>query len=85
MGFADELAQVTEAMRPGPQCTVALVKADMTPADAAEFEAAFHMPGKVTMSMLQAVLRNRGIEMSVNTLGRHRRRQCACPPWEATP
>lgn len=81
MGFADELAAINIDRR-GPRCTIATIQAAMDPTDAREMEEALQTAA-VPDSAVREVLRARGIDVTINTLGRHRRRQCSCPPWEA--
>lgn len=81
MGFADEVAACAVEQR-GPNCTIANIQAAMDPTDAAEFEAALQARD-IPDSQVRAALKLRGIDVTINTLGRHRRRQCKCPPYEA--
>ena len=82
MGFADELAEV-KANTAGPRCNVAILQEAMTASDVAEMEAAL-ADKKIPDSAVLKVLGNRGADwIKLGSLQRHRRRQCACPPWEA--
>lgn len=82
MGFADELAELKIATQ-GPRCNVAIIQDDMTPSDVAEMEAALADPFIPDSAVLR-VLKGRGHEaIKLGSVSRHRRRQCACPPWEA--
>lgn len=81
MGFADEVAACSPEQR-GPNCTIAIIQATMDPTDAAEFEAALQTRA-IPDSQVREALNRRGIDVTINTLGRHRRRQCKCPPVEA--
>ncbi len=80
MGFADEVAQV-QRNRQGPRCNIAILQDGMTATDVDEMEAALADP-KVPDSAVLTVLAARGHEeIKLGSLQRHRRRQCACPPW----
>lgn len=81
MGFLDEVAACAPESR-GPNCTIANIQAAMDPTDAAEFEAALQSPA-IPDSQVREALKRRGIDVTINTLGRHRRRGCRCPDYEA--
>lgn len=77
MGFRDEVEACVVA-RSGPTCSVALLKAAMSPGDAADLEDCLNDPA-VPDSAVREALHKRSIDVKINTLGRHRRRQCSCP------
>jgi len=71
MSLLDE-AREAQA-RPGPQCSVASLPADLR----AQVDEALEDP-TIYASTIAKVLVNRGYDMKAERLTRHRRRECRC-------
>jgi len=76
MGLLDEIR--AEHAPKGPPCGVGLFVATLDPGDAAELGAACADP-TCTSAAIARVLTRRGFKCTGTTVGRHRKRVCACP------
>lgn len=75
MSLAQALA--AESGRPGPICTVATLLAALPPEDAATLTEALASP-LYTSAKIERALRAEGHRIAAQTLGRHRKGECAC-------
>lgn len=79
MGFADDVAAAAKPK--GPQCTAGKAAEQLSPEDAADFEACL-VDDRFTFSQVREALLKRGIDVGVHVLTRHAKRGCQCPPWQ---
>ena len=75
MSFADEVRR--NGRRPGGECLVALMFAEVDEQTAAEIAAVIGSPAYSTSAIVRA-LKARGLNASEASLGRHRREACRC-------
>lgn len=77
MSLMDEIQ--ANRKRTGTECSVSVVAADLAPSDRADLHAALADPS-VSVAAISRALKGRGVRLGVNSLGRHRRRDCHCEP-----
>lgn len=77
MGLFDEVAEEQRRRIKGPSCSIAVLRAQLDPADLADFDAALDNP-TITSAAIAAVLIRRGVLRSRAPLERHRGGSCAC-------
>lgn len=75
MGLMDEFR--AEPVRTGTFCRVKIVRDSMTVDDLVDLDDAMRDPS-ITAAAIERVLKRKGIELSANSITRHRRRECAC-------
>ena len=77
MGLLGEVEAEQGKYRPGLPCSVAAALESLPKEDAADLQAALESPD-VYGTVISRVLKRRGLEISENTIQRHRRGACVC-------
>lgn len=71
--------QAAKTIRKGPPCAISVILGRLADSDAASLREALSN-GDIAHTTIYRVLTDNGFNLSINTVQRHRRGECACEP-----